>query len=269
MRDLPYLDTLITSNAVMRVKVYDARENNALTNVRHLKSFDLVQLTSLYFANVTSDITFKCGLAVTRRVYRYQDIILAFIFSHVGIPYPEIDINEAMVNPSIYCQRCSLSLFERMTSNQHCELCHFTRMARFHTSLFELPLHFYECDGSLATDRMIRNAISHGDDSETESDDDSMHPHHPNSNANSGQSESDIVENGVSSTTPDSTTTDDDIGVDEVDEVDIDEIQVVELDVGEVNDGEVDFGEVQVVEVEVEGEDVVVDEVQVDEVEPN
>lgn len=167
-RDLPYFSARVILRALPPITIFQQYETSAAKSVLTLHMVDLVTLDRLYFAYRESNIKIKCGRNGFRRVYRYQDIILAHIFKRIGQYHEsEINFNELVMLPKPYCRGCTMRLFERLGASSHCELCSFSKASRFSTKIFELNGHFNDCRGDdphYPQNRIVRSFMTSHED---------------------------------------------------------------------------------------------------------
>lgn len=163
-RDLSYLNIGIIFNESLVWEPFTNEELYSAYTVPLLEHYSLTHLHKLYCTYRTSKILIKCGPITERKLFRYQDIILANILEKVDFTHPFIAVDHTKIDPHAYCRTCEFRMFERLNSNDHCSLCYFTRMARFHTPLFELRAHFEDCDGAVPSEAMLKKVLSSGDE---------------------------------------------------------------------------------------------------------
>lgn len=146
-RDLPYLSSFMSPYEVLG-KSFTSDEMYAIHTVQTLHEFDLPALELLRGKYIGSNIKIKFGPNVDRKVFRFQDIIQAYICMRTNSYYQlKIDFNELLMRPIPYCRFCAYTLFAGLISSGHCDICAFSCMTRFHTPIFELSAHYDNCIG--------------------------------------------------------------------------------------------------------------------------
>lgn len=129
-------------------KPFTVKEMTAANSVKYLINFDLITLNRLYHEHRGDNLKIRCGPNGFRRAYRYEDIIMAFIFNVIEKPIEfGICLDDVQIDPAPYCRQCQLRLFAWMSQIFCCDLCEFVKNTRFSTSIFEIEEHFSCCTG--------------------------------------------------------------------------------------------------------------------------
>lgn len=129
-------------------KPFTVKEMTAAMSVKSLNTFDLITLNRLYHEHRGDNLKIRCGPNGFRRVFRYEDIIMAFIFQMIEKPIESgICPEDVQIDPVPYCRQCQLHIFRSMSPHFCCNVCEFVKNTRFSSSIFEMEEHFAWCTG--------------------------------------------------------------------------------------------------------------------------
>lgn len=148
-RDMPFFNAKPVPVIQEMYAPFSALEIASADMIQTLGTTDLVSLDTMFYNFRERGLKVKCGLNGFRRVYRFEDVILAYIFDAVGEFNIGgfIDLDDILINPKPYCRQSQLRMFPMIESKGHCELCAFSKATRLSSSIFEMPGHLDGCTG--------------------------------------------------------------------------------------------------------------------------
>lgn len=148
-RDLPFFNAKPIPIVQELYSPFSALEIASADLIGTLSTTNLVTLDGMFYNFRERGLKVKCGLNGFRKVYRFEDLILAYIFDAVGEFNTGgfINLDEILINPKPYCRQCQLRAFPELRSEGHCNACAFTKATRFSSTIFEMPGHLNGCTG--------------------------------------------------------------------------------------------------------------------------
>lgn len=150
-RDLEFMNIRMTPmhpSSKLRTPL-SLRSMAAAKFIPRLPKLPLFLLHELYMIFHGSGIVVKCGKPAFRSVFRFQDIVLAFIHGALHLPFVEYlcVLNEIVIDPQPYCVLCAHLMFAHIDESMFGEstILAFILMTRFGTSIYEQKTHFSNC----------------------------------------------------------------------------------------------------------------------------
>lgn len=158
-RDFQYCNVRMEEK-IPQTKPLNKLEQEATHIFGKLETYSLIELSAAFRRFRYSSIRVKYGADFDRKHDLFSDIILIFIYERLNrsIESPrEHTTTLFKLNPVVHCKNCQYIFWEGLTTYNHCLACHFTKMTRFHTDIFELYGHYHECNGALQCELLEDN----------------------------------------------------------------------------------------------------------------